>query len=115
MFIRLDMSRGVLAWNSEEVVIPYFYELDQKWHRYFMDVWYKARKHDGSIIERLVEIKPKVQTQPPKPQKRQTKRYINEVLTWQKNKAKWNAAHKYAKERGMTFHLFTEKELGIHK
>ena len=32
-----DTHSGVHSWSSEEVVIPYYYEIDKKYHRYFMD------------------------------------------------------------------------------
>lgn len=115
MFTKLDTAKSVLAWNAEEVVIPYFFELDQQWHRYFMDIWYKARTPQGEIIERLVEIKPAVKTRPPAPRKRKTKAFLEEQIEWARNQAKWKAAHKYAKKHGMTFHVFTERELGINK
>ena len=37
----------------------------------------------------LVEVKPFKQTKEPKTQKRHTKRYINEVVTYAVNQAKW--------------------------
>ena len=40
-------------------------------------------------------------------------RYITEVKTWGVNEAKWKAATEYCKDRGWSFHIFTEKELGI--
>jgi hypothetical protein len=113
LFIKLDTAPRILAWSSEEVVIPYFYELDQKWHRYFMDIWCRVQAADGTISERLIEVKPASKKIPPKVQKRQTKRYLTEVAEYIKNQAKWKAAYKYCKERGWTFHIFTEKELGI--
>ena len=27
----------VVSWSSEEIVIPYFYDLDNKYHRYYPD------------------------------------------------------------------------------
>jgi hypothetical protein len=113
LFIKLDTAPRILSWNSEEVVIPYFYELDQKYHRYFMDIWCRVKAADGTVSEMLIEVKPASKTRPPKVQKRQTKRYLTEVAEYIKNQAKWKAASKYCKERNMTFRIFTEKELGI--
>ena len=64
----------------------------------------------------MVEIKPKSQTKPPKKPSRQTKKYINEVMTYVKNEAKWKAAQKYAQDRGYHFEIWTEdtlKSLGM--
>ena len=30
-----DQNPKVKSWSSEEVIIPYLYEVDQKYHRYF--------------------------------------------------------------------------------
>ena len=55
-----DDSSEIVAWSSEEVVIPYFYEVDKKYHRYFMDL--KLTYKNGKTI--LVEIKPNKETSP---------------------------------------------------
>jgi hypothetical protein len=64
----------------------------------------------------LIEIKPKSQTQPPKKRSRQTKKYINEQLTFIKNQDKWEAASQFADYKGWKFQVWTEetlKNLGI--
>jgi hypothetical protein len=71
-----DTSSSVKEWVSEEIVIPYFYEVDKKYHRYFIDL--KITLTDNTVI--LVEIKPEKETAAPKrPDK--SKRYITEALT----------------------------------
>ena len=102
----------VVSWSSEETVILYRCKTDNKVHRYFIDL--KIKFSNGRIV--LVEIKPKSQTQPPKKPTRQTKRYINEVMTYVKNESKWKAATKYCDDRGYHFEIWTEdtlKGLGI--
>src|SRR6056297_1054383 len=84
----IDKNDSIVAWNSEEVVIPYICGTDNKLHRYYMDLWFKTR--DGKTY--IVEIKPKSQTQPPKTPKRKTRRYIKESLSYVKNQSKWKAA-----------------------
>ena len=59
----------------------------------------------------MIEVKPHHQTREPKPQKRLTKKYLNEVKTWGVNQAKWEAAIDYCKDRGWKFQILTEKEL----
>ena len=61
----------------------------------------------------LVEVKPFRQTMEPKTQKRLTKRYINEVVTWSVNRAKWKAATEFCKDQNWEFMLITEKELKV--
>jgi hypothetical protein len=101
-----DENPKVKSWSSEEVVIPYLYEVDKKYHRYFMDL--KITYTDGKTV--LVEIKPDAQTKPPTGQRR-TKRYISEGYTYVKNMNKWEAADEYAKDRGWEFQIWTEKTL----
>ena len=100
-----DMNPDVKQWNSEETVIPYYYEVDKRYHRYFVDL--KIVMKEKTI---LVEIKPEKETAPPTGEKR-TKRYINESLTYIKNMNKWEAANEYAKDRGWEFQIWTEKTL----
>lgn len=102
-----DNNPQVRNWSSEEVVIPYRYDIDKKLHRYFMDL--KIVYESGKVV--LVEIKPDKETRPPKVPQRKTKRYITEGLTYVKNQNKWNAAQDYALDRGWHFEIWTEKTL----
>lgn len=114
VFIWCDKTPEIIEWSSEEVVIPYFYDVDKKYHRYFMDL--KIKTKDGKV--RLIEIKPKKQTAPPARKNTRTKQYMSEALTYVKNQNKWNAAEKFAKDNGWTFEIWTEdtlKEMGILK
>lgn len=102
----------VIGWSSEEVIVPYVCPTDKRAHRYFIDL--KIKFSNGRTV--LVEIKPKKQTTPPLRPKRQTKKYITEVMTYVKNEAKWKAASKYAKDRGYHFEIWTEdtmRQLGM--
>lgn len=104
-----DITRSILAWSSEEVVIPYR-GLDGSVHRYFMDVWIRYRNKDtGQLEDRIVEIKPFDQTRPPKKQKRRTKQYDERVKTYITNQLKWKAADNFAKKRGWRFSVITEQ------
>jgi|TARA_Y100000361_G_scaffold149336_1_gene163457 hypothetical protein len=102
----------VRAWSSEEIVVPYKCKVDNKLHRYFVDLY--VEMNNGQTI--LVEIKPKKETLPPKQPKRKTKKFLNEVITFSKNQDKWEAADQYAKHKGWKFQVWTEetlKNLGI--
>lgn len=101
-----DNSSDVISWSSEEVVIPYYYEVDKRYHRYFMD--FKVNWKTGQTS--LIEVKPAKETKPPTGQKR-TKKYITEGLTYVKNQNKWEAANEYAKDRNWKFEIWTEIEL----
>jgi len=99
-----DNNPKVIKWSSEEVIIPYLYEVDKRYHRYFMDL--KMIMEDGSTW--LIEIKPDKETRIPTGSRR-TKRFISESMTYVKNINKWEAATEYAKERGWKFSIWTEK------
>lgn len=101
-----DESSDVKYWSSEEIIIPYFYEADKKYHRYFPD--FKVTWKNGKTS--LIEVKPKKETAPPTGNRR-TKRYITEAYTYVKNQNKWKAADKYAKDNGYNFLIWTEVEL----
>lgn len=103
-----DKSDEIKSWSSEEVIIPYLYEVDRKYHRYFMD--FKVTWKNGKTT--LIEVKPHKETMPPTGNKR-TKRYISEGYTFVKNQNKWQAANEYAKDRGWNFEIWTEVELRL--
>ena len=111
-FMWCDSNPKVKSWSSEEVVIPYVYDVDKKYHRYFVDL--KIVLENQTL---LVEIKPDKETKIPTGQKR-TRRYIGESLTYVKNMNKWKAANEYAKDRGWEFQVWTEhtlQSMGIMK
>jgi hypothetical protein len=86
-FVWCDNNSKIRSWCSEEVVIPYFWDIDKKYHRYFME-----------------------ETKPPKKPDR-SRRYINESMTYVKNMNKWSAAQSYAADRGWEFQIWTEIQL----
>ena len=105
VFMWCDNNPKVKGWSSEEIVIPYYYDADKRYHRYFPDI--KIIFEDKIL---LVEIKPEKETVPPTGPKR-TKRYINEGFTYIKNMNKWEAAEAYCKDRKWQFQIWTEKTL----
>jgi hypothetical protein len=109
----LDRNPSIISWSSEEVIIPYKSPVDNRYHRYFPDFLVKLKTVDDKIKTMIIEIKPKHQTQPPEPQQRKTKKYINEVVTWGVNQAKWHAAKEYCLDRGWDFQVMTEDHLGL--
>lgn len=108
-----DTHPDVLKWSSEELAIPYVSPVDRKYHRYFPDFMIQKRTASGAIQNVLIEIKPYTQTKPPNTPKKRTKKYLNEILRYEINKAKWNAAMEFCSRSGMSFQLITENELGI--
>ncbi len=110
-FLWLEETSNILLWVSEETVIPYISPIDNKPHRYFVDLAVKYKQGDGSIKNALVEIKPASQTLEPKKPKRITKAYLTAVQTYMINEAKWKAARKWCEEKGWDFIILTEKEI----
>lgn len=109
----LDAHQDIVLWSSEEFCIPYKSPIDGRVHRYFPDFWLKQHKPDGTTETVVVEIKPHKQTQPPATQTRKTKRYINEVMAWGVNNAKWEAAKRFCESKNWKFVIFTEDHLGL--
>jgi hypothetical protein len=108
----LDENPNIIWWGSEELPIPYLSPIDKRKHRYFPDFIAKIRKSDGKVMTYIIEVKPEKQTKPPT-QKRKTKTFIQEAMTYEVNKAKWYAAEEFCKDHGWQFLILTEKHLGI--
>ena len=109
-----DKNENILEWGSEELWIPYVSPKDNRVHRYFPDFYIKYRNRQGNIQKSLIEIKPLKQTKKPNMSpKRKTKTWMNEVVTYGVNQAKWRAAEEFCEDRLWDFKILTEKELGI--
>jgi hypothetical protein len=109
----LDSHENVLNWSSEEVIVPYRSPIDNKVHRYFPDFYIKTLSREGKIKKYLVEVKPLYQVVGPQVQQRKTKKYINEVMTYAVNQAKWKAAKEFCSDQLWEFIILTEKELKV--
>jgi len=110
----LDDHPDVVEWSSEEFFIPYRSPVDGKIHRYFPDFYVKKINREGLVETAIIEVKPLAQTMEPKKQPKPSRKYITEVMTYGVNQAKWKAAREFCADRRWTFHIFTEKELGIN-
>lgn len=109
-----DNNPNIIEWGSEEFFINYFDPTTNKVRRYFPDFFVKLKNKSGEIKKYIIEVKPKKQTvEPTKNPKRKTKSWINEVLTYEKNKSKWKAATEFCKDNLMEFKIITEDELGL--
>lgn len=109
--IFLDNHESILSWSSEELAIPYFWDLDKKIHYYFPDFIVTMKTKQG-IVKMIIEIKPYSQTVAPiKTKRKSEKTFLMEMEVYSKNIAKWKAAEKYCSERNMVFRIITEKDL----
>jgi len=106
----LDLNENVIKWGSEELKIPYFSPVDNKWHNYYPDFITEIKSKSGEIKTYLIEVKPKKQTKPPT-QKKNKKTYLKETYTYAINTSKWKAAEKLCKENGWIFKILTEDNL----
>lgn len=106
-----DANPNVLKWGSESIIVPYKSPIDGKMHRYFVDN-VVVIKEGEKIKKYLIEIKPHVQTLPPKSHgnKKQTT-ILYEQATYVVNQAKWEAAKKWCKDHDWEFLILTEKHL----
>ena len=109
----LDRNDDILSWGSEEIAISYISPIDGRPHRYYPDFVVKFKDKDDKHKIMILEVKPKYQTQQPKKPQRVTKKYIQDVMDWGKNQAKWKVASEYCMDRGWEFKLITEDHLGL--
>lgn len=109
-----DHTSSIVEWGSEEIIIPYRSPIDGRVHRYYPDFYIKILTKSGKYEKYVIEVKPKRQTQKPneKP-KRKTAAWKREVLTWIKNRAKWDAAEDFCEDRQMKFKILTEDHLKV--
>lgn len=109
-----DRREDIIEWGSEEFFIPYFDPVTEKVRRYFPDFYVKTKDIRGNIKKYIIEIKPKKQTvRPNRTPKKRNKTYINEVLTYENNQAKWRAAEKFCEDNMLNFKILTEDDLGL--
>mgnify|MGYP003385119286 CR=1 FL=1 len=109
----LDDHPSINWWSSEELIIRYLSPVDGRMHRYFPDFVINVTTRSKQTRTLVIEVKPHAQCSLPKPPKRQTPRYINEVKTFAVNQAKWKAAETFCLDHGWTFKVMTEKDLKI--
>jgi hypothetical protein len=108
-----DQNDDIISWASEELIVPYKSPVDNRFHRYFPDFIVRVKTRDGTMKTLMIEVKPKKQTVPPEQKSRVTKQYINEVVNYGVNQAKWKAAQEYCLDRGWEFKIMTEEHLGL--
>ena len=106
-----DSNPGVVKFSVEPFAINYIKPSTGKSHRYFIDMYLEFKSGDKFIVE----IKPKTETQPPKPPRKQTQKslanYQRALITYSTNQAKWKAAEEFAKKNNMRFIILTDVEL----
>jgi hypothetical protein len=107
-----DHNPTVISWGSESIIIPYQNPLTGRVSRYFVDSNITVKSKNGEFKKYLIEIKPSIQTIPPKPGKN-TKALLRRQAEYVKNRAKWEAAKAWSVKKGYEFCILTEKHLGL--
>ena len=111
-FYFFDTNPNVMAWASESIVVPYYNSVDNKVHKYYVDLIAAIKGDNGEIQKYLIELKPHSQTQPPiQSNKKKSSTVLYENLMYHQNQCKWKSATEYAAKQGMKFVVLTEKYL----
>ena len=107
-----DLTDTVLSWSSENISIPYYDPVKQKYRRYYPDFWIKITDKADRILKYVIEVKPDRETRPPLKRGRKSKKTQRmQELTFITNKAKWNAADQYCRKLKYQFKILTERNL----
>lgn len=105
-----DLNASIIKWSSEPITIDFWNPIDKKMHKYHPDYYIKVLQKDGSIVDWIIEIKPKKQyaldqkpTLTGKITEKKLKSYNEKMATWIVNRCKFEAATKYAESMGYRF------------
>jgi hypothetical protein len=110
------MNPNILKWSSEPLSIPYWSPIDKKEHKYFVDYYIQVKKADQTIENWFIEIKPENQyditKRPQEPlgnlTEKKIRNYNEKLKTWIINRAKFEAATRFAAARGYKFGAINE-------
>jgi hypothetical protein len=113
----VDRHSSCISWGCESAAVKYRDPSKQlKVRTYFIDFTATFRTANGEIKKYYIEIKPFRQTQVPKNSKRKKETtFLKEQKTYATNVAKWKAAGKFAKKKGGTFKIITERDIHVSK
>lgn len=106
---KFDETGSIIKWSSETIIIPYYDPTTKVFRRYFPDFYIKYSTKNNTIKEAIIEVKPFKECKEPVQGKKKTRRFLNEVILWSKNSAKWSAAKTLCEQKGWTFMLWNEK------
>ena len=114
VMVWLDKSPNIVWWTSEELAITYFNPVDKNLHKYYPDFVFLQKTNEKDTKTVMLEVKPKIQTKPPKKSsKKSNSTYLEELGTYAKNTSKWEAAKSFCKARGWDFKIITEKDVNF--
>lgn len=101
-----DEHRAIQQWASEPIKIPYRNPLNGKQTIYVPDFFIVYADAKGRRRVEVIEVKPENQTV-----KEKLGRSKYNQASWVKNQAKWEAAAKWCKQRGIFFRIVNEGDI----
>lgn len=122
-FCHCEFNTNVIKWSSESIKIPYCWA-DGSRHNYIPDLYVEMITNDNTIQKFIVEIKPwgqgpsankagEVKPRPQRPKNnnpKALKRYINEMVTYDKNERKWQAAQAFCQSNNIKFLILSDED-----
>lgn len=108
-----DMNERIVKWSSETIQVPYFNPVENATKTYNLDFYFQVRQDDGSVKNIIGEVKPaKKLEKPVLPNSRLTEKRIEahnyQMKEYVINVYKFQAAKKWAEDRGWEFMIITE-------
>tara|TARA_B000000609_G_C24156436_1_gene340766 strand:+ start:779 stop:1216 length:438 start_codon:yes stop_codon:yes gene_type:complete len=101
-----DENPAIAAWASEAIKIPYRSPITGKPTVYVPDFFIQYKDRKGRHKVEVIEIKPSNQAL-----RESIGKNKQNQASYAINMAKWEAAGKYCKSKGIGFRVITEKEL----
>jgi hypothetical protein len=110
-----DLNEKVLAWSSETIQVPYVNPVENSVKTYNLDFYLKIRKDDGTLVEYIAEVKPAKKLVKPelsgKINEKRMNAHVEQTKEYLVNMYKFDAAKKWAEDRGWQFIIITENFL----
>lgn len=111
-----DINPNIIRWSSEPLGIPYWNPIDKKEHKYFVDYYIQVKKANDVTEKWLIEVKPEnqydINMRPQEPTgnitEKKLRAYNQKLKTWITNRAKFEAATRFAETRGYRFGAINE-------
>ena len=101
-----DNNPSVMQWASESIQIPYRHPLTGKNTIYVPDFFIVYNSKGKKRIAELIEDKPNNQTK-----LENIGKNVQKQAAYIVNKAKWEAAGKWCKHKGIRFRILTESDI----
>ena len=101
-----DNNPSIMQWASESIQIPYRHPLTGKNTIYVPDFFIVYNSKGKKRIAELIEIKPNNQAK-----LENVGKNIQNQASYIVNRAKWEAAGKWCKHKGIRFRILTESDI----